>query len=671
MDRPQLKHHAPILFVALLAISLGSYGVATAVDAPEVDPEELTVISQGGRVSFSMHGTDLGLFRTIRLVSEDDVEGPEGMRIAMGRAQGERRNASIRTSGAEPGLYFVELVDLRGGVVRLDLEVTVEEYEPPEAPRARPGFVTVPSVSGRANFVLNGPDVGQFTGIRLEGDEEETGGVQMRLSRVAGRNRRGYVTTDDATPGIYSVALLDAQGTVVPLRMRVRVFELTAPAAEPEQIQLTDDEDSAAFEMKGLGLSLFEEIRLVDDGGSDEVAGLSIAMDDRVTRNRREATVSIDGEAVSGVYRVEVLDRDGETYELDVEIEVEVEPPEDDWVSDTAGDDSDDWSTGGNGASFGDDVDQKVVAKAFTVEIDGNFVPVVSFSGGDLQAEEADASSGSSQHNESTMGHNYITDLTLEVFFTPDSHAIPELVMGWIQESGEPVDVAITELAKDKSVVKTYVYSDCVPVSYVPPRVAANASGMLKHQLTLKPARLEVSSAEPNPEEYFAPAARDLLYSFLEALVPNAEAAQTESDQLIFSKYFELEVVGIYQKVPGAVSVLPGTVYWSIEEATRGDRPDMREYIGSFDRFDDWTIEVMQGPDMMNLQKYVDDALKGGAHSRTFSVRFLARDKSTVLGSMHALGTPIEVIASDNLGSQVKRIQFTIEVENLSFDEAD
>jgi hypothetical protein len=70
---------------------------------------------------------------------------------------------------------------------------------------------------------------------------------------------------------------------------------------------------------------------------------------------------------------------------------------------------------------------------------------------------------------------------------------------------------------------------------------------------------------------------------------------------------------------------------------------------------------------MVNLQKYADDVLKGGAHSRTFSVRFLARDKSTVLGSMHALGTPVEVMEAGDHDAEVKRIQYTIEVENLTF----
>jgi hypothetical protein len=465
-------------------------------------------------------------------------------------------------------LYFVELVDLRGGVVRLDLEVTVEEFEPPEVPRVRPAFLAVPSANGRATFIMTGPDVGLFSRVRPEADEEEeTDGIRIRMERPRGRTRRAHVHTTDASPGTYALEILDAQGTAVPLRMRVRVFELAAPPVEPDRIQLTEDENSADFEMKGLGLNLFEEIRLMDADGND-VDGLSITMEDRVTRNRRSATVSLDDGAEPGTYSVVVLDGEGEAYELELEIEVDVQTDE----GDTGGVADDDQFSGDGGASSAGDVDTKVVGKDFTVEINGQFIPTQSYSGGNLQAETAEASSGSSQHNESTMGHNYITELTLTAFFTSNTQerVIPNLVMEWIQETGEPVDVTITELAKDKSVVKTYLYLDCVPVSYVPPRVAANAGEMLKHQLTLKPVRLEVSSAEPNPEEFFAPEARDLLYSFLEALVPSAEAAQTESDQMIFSKYFELEVVGIDQSVPGAVSVLPGTVYWSIEEATRG-----------------------------------------------------------------------------------------------------
>ncbi len=666
MERSGYSRILPCLAVAIF-MALGGAGTVTAVETPEVEPVELTVAASGAKVSFSMFGTDLRLFTAIRIVSDTD-DDTDGIRVAMGRARGERRNASIRTTGATPGSYSVELVDMEGEVVTLDLAVIVEGFEAPSVPDVNRPHINIPIDGGRESFSMQGPDVGSFTAIRVVSDGDgDTDGIVIRMGRARGQRRNASIRTNDAEPGEYSVELVHGQGGPTQLGMTLLVFELAAPRVRPERIELALDGQQVDFELRGPGLSLFEEIHLLDDEGGDNTEGMAVGMSPRAAADRRGAWARADDGASPGLYRVELLDGDGEVYELDLEIAVEGEPPQDEGDSDVVAEDDDRSFGGGGGGSFDDDVDQMVVAKAFNVEINGEFIPVVSYSGGDITGEKAEASSGSSQHNESTMGHNYITNLTLESFFTADSHMIQDLVMGWIQESGGPVDVAITELAKDKSVVKTYVYSDCIPVSYQPPRVAANASELLKHQLTLKPARLEVSSAEPNPEEYFAPEARDLLYSFLEALVPSAEAAQTESDQMIFSKYFELEVVGIYQSVPGAVSVFPGTVYWSSEEATRGDKPDWREYTWSFDRFEDWTIEVQQGPGMINLQKYADDALKEGAQSRTFSVRFLARDKSTVLGSMHALGTPVEVMEAGDPDSQVKRIQYTIEVENLTF----
>ena len=56
------------------------------------------------------------------------------------------------------------------------------------------------------------------------------------------------------------------------------------------------------------------------------------------------------------------------------------------------------------------DVDSREVGKAFKVEINGQFLPIKSYSGGDLTAEKAEASSGSSKQSESTMGHNYIAE---------------------------------------------------------------------------------------------------------------------------------------------------------------------------------------------------------------------------------------------------------------------
>ena len=504
----------------------------------------------------------------------------------------------------------------------------------------------------------------------------DTDGIVIRMGRARGQRRNASIRTNDAEPGEYSVELVYGQSGRTQLGLTLLVFELAAPDVRPERIELALDSQQVDFELRGPGLGLFEEIRLLDDEAGDNTEGMAVGMSPRAAADRRGAWARADDGASPGLYRVELIDGDGEVYELDLEIEVEGEPPQDEGDSDDVAVDDRDHSSDGGGGSFfgGGDVDQEVVGKAFKVEINGQFIPIVSVSGGDLHAETAEASSGSSQHNESTMGHNYITNLTLESFFTSDSHVIQHLVMEWIEESGGPVDVAITELAKDESVVKTYLYSNCVPVAYVPPRVAADAGEILKHELTLKPGRLEVSSAEPNPKEYFAPEAMDLLNSFFEALVASAEAAQTQSDQLIFSKYFKLEVVGIYQEVPGVVRVAPGAVFWVVEEATRGDEPDMREYAWSFDRLDDWTFDVQVGPGAIKLQEWADKALKtgggGDALDRSLSLRLLARDKSTVVGSIHARGRPVEVTASDNPDHELKVIQYTIEVEHLSFDES-
>ena len=504
MERSGYSRILPCLAVAIF-MALGGAGTVTAVETPEVEPVELTIAASGAKTSFSMFGTDLRLFTTIRIVS-DTGDDTDGITVAMGRARGERRNASIRTTGATPGTYSVELVDMEGEVVTLDLEVIVEDFEAPSVPNVNRPHINIPIDGGRESFSMQGPDVGSFTAIRVVADGDgDTDGIVIRMGRARGQRRNASIRTNDAEPGEYSVELVHGQGGPTQLGMTLLVFELAAPDVRPHRIELELDGQQVDFELRGPGLSLFEEIHLLDDEGGDNTEGIAVGMSPRAAADRRGAWARADDGASPGLYRVELLDGDGEVYELNLEIAVEGEPPQDERDSDDVAVDDRDHSSGGGGTQSGVDVDQMIAEKAFNVEINGVFIPVVSYSGGDLQAEKAEATSGSSQHNESTMGHNYITNLTLESFFTADSHMIQDLVMGWIQESGGPIDVAITELAKDKSVAKTYVYSDCIPVSYVPPRVAANAGEILKHELTLKPARLEVSSAEPNSEEYFRP----------------------------------------------------------------------------------------------------------------------------------------------------------------------
>lgn len=140
------------------------------------------------------------------------------------------------------------------------------------------------------------------------------------------------------------------------------------------------------------------------------------------------------------------------------------------------------------------DVDTKTVGKAFKVEINGQFLPIKSYSGGDPIAEKAEASSGSSQHNESTVGHNSLSDLKIVAYITPNQKILSDAVHAVVnQGKNERFTIAITELAKDKSVVKTFVYEDCLLTSLDFPTLSAHGGEILCETATFKPTRLTVS----------------------------------------------------------------------------------------------------------------------------------------------------------------------------------
>ncbi len=139
-------------------------------------------------------------------------------------------------------------------------------------------------------------------------------------------------------------------------------------------------------------------------------------------------------------------------------------------------------------------VDTKVVGKAFKVEINGQFIPIKSYSGGDVTAEKAEASSGTSQHNESTMGHNYITELTLVNFITPTCMTLSDAADAVANKGkNERFTITITEMAKDKSVVKTHVYDDCLLTSMDFAPVDASSGDLATRTTTWKPTRLTVT----------------------------------------------------------------------------------------------------------------------------------------------------------------------------------
>ena len=140
------------------------------------------------------------------------------------------------------------------------------------------------------------------------------------------------------------------------------------------------------------------------------------------------------------------------------------------------------------------DPDIKVVGKAFKVEINGQFLPIKSYSGGDPVAEKAEASSGASQHNECTMGHNSVAELTLVSYITPTSRTLSD-GMNAVANQGKNkrFTITIAQMAKDKSVIKTFVYKNCLLTSLDFPRFDAYGGQILCETATFKPERVEIS----------------------------------------------------------------------------------------------------------------------------------------------------------------------------------
>jgi len=150
-----------------------------------------------------------------------------------------------------------------------------------------------------------------------------------------------------------------------------------------------------------------------------------------------------------------------------------------------------------------------------------------------------------------------------------------------------------------------------------------------------------------------------------------ANAAQTEDDKKIFSKYFKVEVKGVYGQVPGVVSVDPGRVIVTTEETTQGDQPDYRTYTYGSHEYEDLTMTLQTGPGMVKLQDWADNAMKRGGDGnslrRDISVYCLARDKATVLRTINCFGCyPINMSAGDHsTGSEVKSITLTCNVARI------
>lgn len=147
--------------------------------------------------------------------------------------------------------------------------------------------------------------------------------------------------------------------------------------------------------------------------------------------------------------------------------------------------------------------------------------------------------------------------------------------------------------------------------------------------------------------------------------------AKTADDDKIFNKYFSVEVKGLYGEVPGVISIDPGRVTVSVEEATQGDKPEYRTYTYGKHEYEDLTMTVQQAPGMVKLQKWFQAASQqggaGDALRRDISIYIKARDKSTVVRTVNIFGCfPTNYSAGGHsTGSDIKTATLTCKVDRI------
>jgi hypothetical protein len=141
------------------------------------------------------------------------------------------------------------------------------------------------------------------------------------------------------------------------------------------------------------------------------------------------------------------------------------------------------------------EADKVIVGKGFTVEIAGHgFLPIKEKRGGKPEGEQADVTHGLSKHAEATAGHSTISELELVAFVTPNQKHFADIAKK-VAIAGEQyrVNITVTELAKNKTPVKTFNYFDCLITSYDYAKFEAGSGELMTETATFKPTRLEVS----------------------------------------------------------------------------------------------------------------------------------------------------------------------------------
>ena len=143
--------------------------------------------------------------------------------------------------------------------------------------------------------------------------------------------------------------------------------------------------------------------------------------------------------------------------------------------------------------------DEMLVVLGFRVEITGAGTGTdpdsawETCTGGALNIEVADSSTGSDQSHTTTPGHKYIDTITLRGPMTGGRKALCDWITATVK--GEPWKrtLVITELMKDGSDGKSFTYHDCFPTRYVFPALSAAGTGNLYEEVDIKPIRLELA----------------------------------------------------------------------------------------------------------------------------------------------------------------------------------
>lgn len=114
-------------------------------------------------------------------------------------------------------------------------------------------------------------------------------------------------------------------------------------------------------------------------------------------------------------------------------------------------------------------------------------------SGGSLNIEIADGSTGSDQFHSTTPGHKYVDSLTLRGPLTSGRKALCEWISATVNREKPQRQVTVKEILKDGGAGKTFIYMDAFPTRYTFPKFSAFGTGNLYEEISIKPIRLEIA----------------------------------------------------------------------------------------------------------------------------------------------------------------------------------